>query len=570
MTVSLSELHELAAGVMDETITDDRFARLCDLLHQDQAAQRFFVRYVDLHATLRSGIARTLVPKGVPTAHSTAALSASEAVLKNRFPLVRVAFNSPLAASLLIAALVYGMFGYLAWNLRPDKPPEHIVGREVVATVSQVADVRWSPASTHRSTESQLREGEPLKIESGTMELELTAGTKLIVDGPAEWSVDGDNRVTLKGGKIVAKVPARAIGFSVTTPTAKIVDLGTEFGVDVDEQGEAEVHVFQGRVVAERAVSSSTAPQRIELKKSEAARFTRNQTVISRFSAAPERFQRGEQLAATKQVRVLPSLLGGLQLWLKADGGVYSTFSDDGDFSNDLLAKVGDRVQAWRDFSDYHRDATQAISDAQPVLVTNKHGWLSLRFNGDDWLERAGEVLPPNGPQFTIFVVFQPNFLSPDFATALFGQFNNVNGAGHSNRFLNVQVGGQFVYDEYESPGGKALSSAARSISKDQIYVGCATKNGVNRALKVFSDNDTISVSDSAAEVYIGPPPRCWRLGSRQLDDNPCFLNGDIAEVMIFDRALDEKSRQHLETYLIAKYLNKSAVGNAPNGEPAN
>ena len=490
----------------------------------------------------------------------------------------------------LVALCLYGSFVLVAWNLRPDKLPRSLSpfaqrapspndGREQmesdpfpssIAMVRNATDVQWSKNTSCKPAESSILSGEPLKIDSGTIELELGTGTMLVVEGPADWSVDGHNSVSLRAGKLVAWVPERAVGFTVETPTVTVVDLGTEFGVEVDEQGEAEVHVFQGRVVAERAVASSAAPQRIELKKSEAARFTRDQTLVSGLSAAPERFPRSKQRTAVKPVLVQPSLLSGLQLWLKADGGVYSTFSDDGDFSNDVLAKVGNHVQAWQDSSDFHRDATQAIGDAQPVLVVNKRGWPALRFNGDDWLERAGEVLPPNGPQFTIFVVFQPDFLSPDTATALFGQFNNVNGAGHSNRFLNVQVGRQFVYDEYESPGGKALSTAARSITKNQIYVGCVTRNGVNRSLKLFSDNDTISVSDAAAEEYVGPAPRCWRLGSRQLDDNPCFLHGDIAEVLVFDRALDEKSRQHLETYLIAKYLNKSAVGNAPNGEPTN
>jgi hypothetical protein len=66
----------------------------------------------------------------------------------------------------------------------------------------------------------------------------------------------------------VAKVPQQAIGFSLDTPTARIVDLGTEFGVIVG-LSTTEVHVLQGEVETE--VKSPTAPQPpFRLKKGEA------------------------------------------------------------------------------------------------------------------------------------------------------------------------------------------------------------------------------------------------------------------------------------------------------------
>jgi hypothetical protein len=46
-------------------------------------------------------------------------------------------------------------------------------------------------------------------------------------------------------------VPPAAKGFTVVTPNGRAVDLGTRFGVDVPETGTAELHVFQGEVIAE-------------------------------------------------------------------------------------------------------------------------------------------------------------------------------------------------------------------------------------------------------------------------------------------------------------------------------
>ena len=45
-------------------------------------------------------------------------------------------------------------------------------------------------------------------------------------------------------------MPVRARGFTVLTPHNKVVDLGTEFGLAVDEAGAATVRVFTGEVQA--------------------------------------------------------------------------------------------------------------------------------------------------------------------------------------------------------------------------------------------------------------------------------------------------------------------------------
>jgi hypothetical protein len=45
-------------------------------------------------------------------------------------------------------------------------------------------------------------------------------------------------------------VPPAAKGFTVVTPDGDAVDLGTRFGVDVPAEGDSEIHVFEGEVIA--------------------------------------------------------------------------------------------------------------------------------------------------------------------------------------------------------------------------------------------------------------------------------------------------------------------------------
>ncbi len=77
----------------------------------------------------------------------------------------------------------------------------------------------------------------------------------MAIEGPASWQLSSDQRLQLDSGKLVAQVPKACVGFTVVTPTAEVVDLGTEFGVEVDSQGATQLHVIRGRVELK-----STAP----------------------------------------------------------------------------------------------------------------------------------------------------------------------------------------------------------------------------------------------------------------------------------------------------------------------
>jgi len=87
-------------------------------------------------------------------------------------------------------------------------------------------------------------------IEAGFVQLAMLDGTSLIVEGPASFSIDSQSRVSLTHGALSALVPEGAEGFIVDTPAGQVLDLGTEFGVEVLEEGAIEIHVMDGEVVA--------------------------------------------------------------------------------------------------------------------------------------------------------------------------------------------------------------------------------------------------------------------------------------------------------------------------------
>jgi hypothetical protein len=68
----------------------------------------------------------------------------------------------------------------------------------------------------------------------------------LSLQGPADLDLTSVERIFCQQGKLRARVPPGAEGFTVLAPGAAVVDLGTEFGLNVAADGKAELMVFEG------------------------------------------------------------------------------------------------------------------------------------------------------------------------------------------------------------------------------------------------------------------------------------------------------------------------------------
>ncbi|MEM1226371.1 MAG: FecR domain-containing protein [Planctomycetota bacterium] len=93
-----------------------------------------------------------------------------------------------------------------------------------------------------------------LGLKSGLAHIELFSGVELVIRGNAEFSIDSPMQVTLHRGRARAHVPEPASGFRIKTAGGDVVDLGTEFTVDVD-QSDSKVLVHDGEVELHRLQS---------------------------------------------------------------------------------------------------------------------------------------------------------------------------------------------------------------------------------------------------------------------------------------------------------------------------
>lgn len=192
------------------------------------------------------------------------------------------------AAGWLVASvallLIAGLIAYLANNrgritetapqLADDDPAERAeVDDDGVAVLSQVVKLTGAPRV--------LRVGDSispgsLAWDEGLLQLEFYCGATVVVEGPAEIEVLDESRVVCRLGRLRAHVPEPARGFVVLAPSIELVDLGTEFGLNVANDGAAEVHVFNGKVELYDPKSNRNLATRRELNAGDAMTVDRD------------------------------------------------------------------------------------------------------------------------------------------------------------------------------------------------------------------------------------------------------------------------------------------------------
>ncbi len=124
-----------------------------------------------------------------------------------------------------------------------------VLVKPVVPTVASLTDsmnAEWDDVKYSPATGDVLRQGR-WNLTKGLAEVTFDNGAVVVIEAPAIFELESAKSMYLDSGKISAYVSRFATGFTVNTPSASIVDLGTEFGVDVQYDGTCDLHMFTGK-----------------------------------------------------------------------------------------------------------------------------------------------------------------------------------------------------------------------------------------------------------------------------------------------------------------------------------
>ena len=305
----VGDFDRLLSSYCDRVISNRDMARLNQLLRSNPALRQRYLYFVGVHANLSYLIA------GAPSPESGTRPFPREIGSQAKVQRCDSCACAPPSRSLRIAAvaacaalLLGGLLGstFRFWPQRSlSAALSTSTSAPVVARVTREAGVRFDENGRSAETGGWLRAGSYRLVE-GVVQAMLGRGAEVVITAPAEFELQSPSRIMLKRGRLSARVPEPARGFTVETPSATLVDLGTEFAADVDGSGNGEVHVFRGEVIVNPRSLTDARPLR--LGEAQATRIDAASATPSGIELDPSRFLRELDEPATAYSRLVRSL----------------------------------------------------------------------------------------------------------------------------------------------------------------------------------------------------------------------------------------------------------------------
>lgn len=307
MKENKQELLRLLGSICNETIAADQVVRLNQLLRESPTARQLYADYLEVQMSLVQGVRRELPFTCEETSELAETITAQEVLgqvaeiaSEQRRSAGPGSYRKSLKYLMANAALLAVSAAGLWWVARaPSVAEQNIAARQndvkeisnvdsqdspmdsnktteplFVAQVSNLTDdVVWGDRSTDREFLLRLRRGDRLDIATGLVQLDYYTGAKIVLRGPCLFVPTSANSGRLERGHLTGEVSEG--DFLLTTPTAKVIDLGTAFGVSVDDVTRTDVCVFDGEVQVISDQQGESSSNSLLLEEGMAARVHR-------------------------------------------------------------------------------------------------------------------------------------------------------------------------------------------------------------------------------------------------------------------------------------------------------
>lgn len=235
----------------------------------------------------------------------------------------------------------------------------------------------------------------------------------------------------------------------------------------------------------------------------------------------------------------------GLVAWFRADKDVFD--------ASDLSPVDGSPVHHWKSqVGDFTVNAPNAGST--PVFVARSIGGMpGLRYDGArDLLHNTTARLLPDGSPRTVIAVGQ---MADEIGGALFTFGRKTGGGAAVFTAQHVRVGASYyVYSDGVNGAGNTTTPAERLDDLAQPFVTTFESDGAGTKLRVLVNGTPLPLTQPGG---IGNDAGAigFTIGSREdIPPGGQTWNGDINEILVFDRVLDATERNAVGSYLATKY----------------
>lgn len=264
----MNDLDFLINRYIDGLGTEHEVAQLNEILRSDAKSRQTFAEHLNLDSALAE------VAAGLPGKQA----AIDDIVQLNQ----RALFSNAIAYSITaVAAAVVISIGSLLWLANATKsrvattPAVSVndISEKRTSSVAVFVDEAGAKFAADRGPYGRKFEPGDYELVAGVAHLRFALGAEVILNAPARWTILDSMHVRVEYGKLRAIVPPSAKGFSIMTPDAEYIDLGTEFALGVDKSvGTSDLYVFDGQV---NVANNSSKQVMQEVFEGEANRYSR-------------------------------------------------------------------------------------------------------------------------------------------------------------------------------------------------------------------------------------------------------------------------------------------------------
>ena len=224
------------------------------------------------------------------------------------------------------------------------------------------------------------------------------------------------------------------------------------------------------------------------------------------------------------------SLSFDMDLWLRADVGI--------------VKDEDNKVSEWNDSSGNKNHVLQNTEINQPLWVgSGFNGKPVLRFNGSTTFLNGGNIINLGGQSHTFFTVGK--------ATSDDGTFySKTSSANVGSRYALIRGNG-IIQSFYRDITLRNVS-ASQPLDKTSLYRIVINRENNSHTLAI--DGDIVGSTDISGSMSSLFPFYVGASHTNDVDPPNTYLNGDIAEIIIFSQLLPSGYIQSLENYLMNKY----------------
>jgi hypothetical protein len=250
--------------------------------------------------------------------------------------------------------------------------------------------------------------------------------------------------------------------------------------------------------------------------------------------------------------------ISGLQLWLDAADS-FTLF--DSTTGGSLVAADGG-VARWEDKSGNSRHATQATSGSRPLRKTNVQGGKDvLRFDGsNDFLQSTDFLDLTAGQSMTIIAAIKRSATNATHAiVSKYAKSDASDGSTADGWGFNFTDTNKITFfggtDEGSSSSVRStdgtVSASAFTVLSAKVSAGAISGATLYRNSSTIPSSATLSgaqtLENTSFAVTVGALVYTFNIPV-------WYLNGDIAEIIIYNSALSDADRSAVESYLMTKW----------------